>query len=717
MSRMSGPAGCRLAVDIGGTFTDVVLMGVGGGKVFTAKRLTTADPLDGVRAGISAVLEDAALPHTALREPIVHATTLVTNALIEGRGAPVAFIATQGFEDVFGIRTEHRYDMYDIQIEFAPEPVPRERVFGIRERTLADGRVLVEPDDAEIDGLVEVVEASGAAAVAIGFLHSYANAGNEQRVADRLAERLDLPICTSSDVVGLVREYPRFVTTAANAATMPILGPYLERLEAWLDEQRITAGVLLMLSNGGAVSARVAARYPIRALESGPAAGALAGSHFAGTHDSPRLLCFDMGGTTAKACLLLDGEPSLGTTFEYARRYRFIAGSGLPLSTPSIDLIEIGAGGGSIARADEFGLLAVGPQSAGAEPGPACYARGGGRPTVTDADLLLGYLDPEGFAGGDLPLDQDAAEAAVAGLARELDMGTRELAAGIHELANQNMASAAARHATERGVDVRGVPLLAFGGAGPVHACGVAELLDATEVIFPPLASVLSAFGCLVSPVRIDLARTRLELLDELDTSAMEAICAEMRGESRGLLVGSGVAASDVSFRYAVDARYRGQANEVTVWLGEGPTLTVSRDEVRAVFEQHYTAMFGMAIPDVPVEVVTWRVAAFGPDPEMPASAFVDAAEAFPTGIRPARFGLRGEPVPTTVYDRGQLAAGVVVEGPAVIEEPDTTLVLRPGWRATVTDDLSVVATRRPTHTTTVPVANGEVREAVTPRS
>jgi N-methylhydantoinase A len=686
--------GWRLAVDIGGTFTDVVLAGPGARDVVTTKTLTTNDPLDGVRAGVTEVMQRARLPPAGLTEPIVHATTLVTNALIEGTGAPVAFVTTAGFEDVFEIRTEHRYEMYDIQIEFAPPPVPRERIVGLAERTLASGAIRAHPAPKDIARVAHEISAMGVEAVAVGFLHSYANAENEEVVAAALRKATGLPVCTSSDVAGLVREYPRFVTAAANAQTVPILGPYLDRLEGWLASQGIPASVLLMLSNGGAVGARVAGRYPIRAIESGPAAGALAGAWLARRHAPERLLCFDMGGTTAKACILEQSKPKLGTSFEYARQYRFIAGSGLPLSTASVDLIEIGAGGGSLAHRDEFGLLAVGPQSAGSEPGPACYARGGTLPTVTDAALLLGYLDAPSFAGGKMPLDVDAAQRAVASLADELGIVAHDVAAGIHELANQSMAAAAARYATERGVDLRGVPLLAFGGAGPVHACGVAELLDATEIVFPPMASVLSAFGCLVSPLRIDLARSRLTALADATPGATEEICEEMRHEGRELLEESGLPADAISFRYGIDARYRGQANEVTIWLGEGTEFPVTAEEALRAFEARYEDLYGMTIPGVPVEVVTWRVAAVGPEPEVDGRRLVPVRESGAPRRRSVWFGRPGAWIDTTVVSREDLSPGDVVDGPAVVEERDTTVVLSPGWRATVAEDLSLVAVR-----------------------
>ena len=688
-------AGWRLAVDIGGTFTDVVLISGRQRRVITAKELTTADPLDGVRAGVENALAQAGLSGAELEQPLVHATTLVTNALIEGKAARTAFVTTAGFEDTFEIRTEHRFDMYDIQISFAPPPVPRDLVFGVAERTLANGERRTIPAEAEIDEVAKRILEADAEAIAVGFLHAYANDANERLVAERLAARTGLPVSMSSDVAGLVREYPRFVTTAANAATVPILGPYLERLEDWMRERGIPAPILLMLSNGGAVGPAVAARYPIRAIESGPAAGALAGSWFARTRGKPRMLCFDMGGTTAKACLLEGAEAEQRTMFEYARQYRFIAGSGLPLLIPSVDLIEIGAGGGSIAHLDDFGLLAVGPESAGAEPGPACYARGGTEPTVTDADLHLGYLSPTKFAGGGVALDPQAASEALSGLARRMDLGIDELAAGIHELANQSMAAAAGRYSTERGVDLRGIPVLAFGGAGPLHACGVAELLDATEVIFPPLASVLSAFGCLVSPVRIDLAHTQLELLAELDSDELDECFAAMRHEARRMLTESGLDPGQARFRYGVDARYRGQANEVTVWLGQGERFPADATGVLSGFERRYEELYGMTIPEVPVEIVTWRLAATGPDPEVPGPRAPTEPRAEPTEVRQARFGIQAEPHETPVYERADLGPGVELEGPVIIHEPDTTVVIRPGWDATVADDLSIVARRR----------------------
>jgi len=394
-----------------------------------------------------------------------------------------------------------------------------------------------------------------------------------------------------------------------------VIVPSLDELETWLASEGFGGQVLVMLSNGGVVSAADAARGPIRLVESGPAAGALAGSWFARRLGVDRLLCFDMGGTTAKACLIEHGEPELTNTFEVARAYRFKKGSGFPVSVPSVDLVEIGAGGGSLARIDQFGLLKVGPESAGADPGPASYGQGGTIPAVTDADMLLGLLDPDAFLGGDMPLDRSLAESAAAVIADGLGLDITDTAAGVHEVVNQNMSAAASMHGVEMGVDLRGVPLIAFGGAGPVHACGVAELLEADTVVFPVNASVLSAFGTLVSPVRIDLARSMPRRIDataagEPAQAERDALLDELRAEGRRVLLAAGVPDDAVVFRYGVDARYAGQGNEITIWVGEGDAWPASADEVVAAFEAEYRRIYGMAIPDVAVEGITWRLSA-----------------------------------------------------------------------------------------------------------
>ena len=686
----------RLAVDIGGTFTDSVVLDATSGHVVTEKTLTTpSDPLVGLERGVLSVLAKAGINPGDVQRAMVHATTLVTNALIEGKGGRAGLVTTAGFADTLLIRNEHRYDMYDLQIEFPPPPVPRQLIFEVGERTDAEGTVLAVPDMAEVDRVAEQLRAAQVEAVAVCFLHAYANPANERAVAARLAEKLDVPVCASSEVAPQIREYPRTVTTVCNAITMPVVGRYLQELQEWLSAQGFGGGLLVMLSNGGVVSPEVARRAPIRLVESGPAAGALAGAWYAKRLGLDRLLCFDMGGTTAKACLIEDGEPSLSVDFEVARMYRFKKGSGYPVTVPSVDLVEIGAGGGSLAHVDTLGLLKVGPESAGADPGPACYGAGGDIPAVTDADLLLGYLDAGYFLGGDMPLDQGAADRVVGQLADELGVPVADAAMGIHEVVNQNMAASARMHAVERGLDLRGVPLLAFGGAGPVHACGVAELLQADRVIFPAEASVLSAFGTLVTPVRIDLARTLVRRLDTVSAEERDALLDEMRREAFASLAGAGVQEKDVIVRYGIDARYHGQGHEITVWLGEGERWPVSDEEAMRRYEDEYRIVYGMAIPDVAVEVVTWRISAFAPASPV-ASGAAAGGEVHVKRQRQVKFDRRDDARTVPVFERRDLPVGAVIEGPCIVEQRDTTTVLRPGWRAEVASDGALIATYTP---------------------
>ena len=687
----------RLAVDIGGTFTDIVLLDGVSGSVQVEKILTTpAAPLDAVRSGIIGLLARTGVRPEEIVAPIVHATTLITNALIEGKTGRAALVTTMGFADTLLIRDEHRYDMYDLQIEFPDPPVPRDRTFEVDERTTAQGIVVRSPLSGDLDVLVAQLRNSAVEAVAVCFINSYVNPENERSVADHLRQELGLPVCVSAEISPQIREYPRMITAACNAATMPVIGPYLDELKKWLVSEGFGGSVLMMLSNGGVVSAEDAAQAPIRLVESGPAAGALAARWYARRLGEERLLAFDMGGTTAKATLIEKFEPGLVNTFEVARMYRFKKGSGFPVSVPSVDLVEIGAGGGSLARVDQFGLLKVGPESAGAEPGPACYGQGGTAPAVTDADLLLGLLDAEAFLGGAMPLDTSLAEESAARVAESLEMTTVEAAAGIHEVVNQNMAAAARMHGVECGVDLRGVTILAFGGAGPVHACGVAELLGSDRVIFPVNASVLSAFGTLVSPVRIDLARSMPRSLEGLNEAERDGLLGELRGEGRRVLMAAGVDENSVVFRYGVDARYEGQGNEITIWVDKGADWTVSMVEVRAMFEEEYRRIFGLAIPDVSIEVVTWRLAASAESPEVEPSlpAGGEVPDGGPVVGRPVLFERGSLPVDTPVYRRDLLVPGTRFDGPAIVEERETTSVIRPGWSVEVVHDGSLIATR-----------------------
>lgn len=694
-STLAARADWRLAVDIGGTFTDLVLIDVTSGQVVVEKTLTTPSaPLEGVRTGVQMLLAKAGVRPADITAPIVHATTLITNALIEGKIGRAAIVTTTGFADTLLIRDEHRYDMYDLQIEFADPPVPRERIVEIDERIDPSGNVVEVPTAEGLAAITEALRAQQVEAVGICLINAYANPANERAIAAHLRAELGVPVCTSSEISPQIREYPRMITTACNAATMPVIGPYLDELQKWLAAEGFGGSVLMMLSNGGVVSADDAARAPIRLVESGPAAGALAGSWFAERLGESRLLCFDMGGTTAKSCLVIDGEPELTNTFEVARIYRFKKGSGFPVSVPSVDLVEIGAGGGSLARVDELGLLKVGPESAGAAPGPACYGRGGTRPAVTDADLALGMLDAEFFLGGEMPLDLAANRAALGSVADRLGLPVDETSAGIHELVNQNMAAASRMHAVEMGEDLRGVSVLAFGGAGPIHACGVAELLESPRVIYPVNASVLSAFGTLVTPVRIDLSRSMVRPLTPDVAGERDALLSELRTEGRRVLAAAGVPAEQIRFRYGIDARYQGQGNEITIWVGEGEEWPVGDDEVTERFFSEYRRIYGLTIPDVGVEVVTWRLSVSAAADAIEPQPVLASEPGAPHSTRMVKFS-RGVPaVETPVYRRQELGVGQQIDGPVIVEERETTAVIRPGWLVTVAADGSLIAER-----------------------
>ncbi len=573
------------------------------GRTWVDKTLTThADLQAGFLRAVDLVVGRAGIVPADVDDVVVHATTIVTNALIERKGPPTALLVTQGFRDVLYIRDEHRYDMYDPLIEF-PEPlVPREATFGVAERVFADGTIERPVDPQEVAGIARELCARGIVSVAVCLLNAYKVPDNERAVrAALLGEAPELYVSLSSDIAPQMREYPRASTTAINAYTEPITRPYLSALTEALGARGFPHEPLIMLSNGGIIGAEVAGRMPVRMIESGPAAGALVASYFAERMGIDDLLSFDMGGTTAKACIIQDREPLVAGSFEVDRRYRFKPGSGFPVTVPSIDMIEIGAGGGSIARVDALGLLKVGPDSAGSEPGPACYGRGGQSPTVTDADLVLGYLDAENFLGGDMTLVAAEAEAALQALAEALGSSREEAALGVYRVVGESMAAAARAHATDRGIDPRGLPVFAFGGAGPVHACHVAELLESRTVIFAPLASVLSAFGTLVTPARLDLVRGALSRVDDMDWDAVEEMLGAVEAEGVAALAGAGIARDKVRFTYGADMRYGGQANEVTVEFPEDPRDGRDGARIRGAFEEAYERLYGLRLGDLSV--------------------------------------------------------------------------------------------------------------------
>jgi N-methylhydantoinase A len=682
-----------MAIDIGGTFTDVVLRD-GTGHTWVDKTLTTPKSLDiGFFTAIDSVLKTAAIKPAAVTDVLVHATTVVTNAVIERKGPLTALLVTEGFRDILSIRDEHRYEMFDPQIEF-PEPlIAREMTFGVAERTLATGEVIKPVDEKLVEAIVDDLKKKGVVSVAVSLLNAYLNPANERVVRDIIIKRApELYVSISSDVAPQIREYPRTSTVAMNAYTAPITGPYLDALRDGLKQRGFAHDPLIMLSNGGVIGIDVARRFPVRMVESGPAAGALAAAYYAEVLGLDRLLSFDMGGTTAKACIIEDRTPLVVGDFEVDRIYRFKSGSGLPILIPSVDMIEIGAGGGSIASVSDLGLLKVGPQSAGSTPGPVCYGRGGTQPCVTDADLVLGYLSADNFLGGDMKLDLAGARKQLGALAEKLGTSVSEAASGIYRVVGESMTAAARAHAVDRGIDYRGLPLFAFGGAGPVHACYVAELLDSPVVIYPPLASVLSAFGTLVTPPRLDLGRGALARLSSVDWAQVTSILTELESDARAGLASAGCKPAEITLRFGVDIRYFGQQNEVTAWCDTDPRQKQDAAWLRSLFEDEYDKLYHLRLPEVDVEVVSWRLIASGPSAARDAASTLGATPPGPKRSRKAHFG--GADVDTPVYQRRELAEDQAIKGPAIIEERETTIIILPGWTARVHATGSIMASR-----------------------
>lgn len=666
----------RVAVDIGGTFTDLIVQQESR-LVATAKVLTTyPDPSEGVATGIKGLLADFGADSVA---EVVHGTTLVSNALIERRGATTALLATKGFRDVLTSGKEQRYDMYDLFIRM-PEPlVARRRRYGIDERVLADGTVESPLDPDEISQLVPTLVAAGVEAVAICFLHSYRHPEHETMAAEILRRELpEVTVTVSSDVSPEVGEYHRTSTTVANAYVLPVFDKYLERLESDLREDGITAPLHIMLSTGGLATADAARRFPIRLLESGPAAGVLAAAFFGVEKQRPDVLAFDMGGTTAKAGLVEDGEPLIAREHEAARVDRFTKGSGMPIRVPVVDLLEIGAGGGSIARVGPFGLPKVGPDSAASDPGPVCYGLGGDQPTVTDADLVLGYLNPDYFLGGQMSLDLARAREAITALGRDLGLSEIEAAAAIHRVVNESMANAARMHAIERGRDLRSFTLVATGGAGPVHAWGVAKVLGINQVIFPPHAGVGSAFGMLTAPPSFEYARSLPSLVSDLDYRVVIDALEEMIGAGRSELVATGGDPDIMSVHIAADLRYQGQGDSITVELAGEPAF-LTETLVNERFLTEYLRLFGSRPPDVEAEVLTWRVRVSGVSPKPELSKLHSSTDVALKGQRSMWFAEADDIVQGDVYDRYSLEAGVRLSGPCVVEERESTVVIGPG--------------------------------------
>lgn len=687
----------RIGADIGGTFTDVVLIADDGSAFEIAKVLTTPGaPERAVIAGVAELLDRIADSRDAIAH-VVHGTTLFTNALIERKGARTALVTTKGFRDAVEIAREHRFDMYDLRIDRPPPLAPRHLRFEVDERILADGSVRRPVDEARVAALARDIQAAGVEAIAVCLLHAYRNPVHERQVAAILSRELPhVAMTLSSELVPEIREYERASTALANVYVKRIAERYLAELRTGLAK---TAGrevpLFVMQSNGGVCDVETARDYPVRLVESGPAAGALAAAHYGRLLGHSDLLSFDMGGTTAKACVIADGEPLVAPEFEVDRRYQFKKGSGLPVKVPVIEMIEIGTGGGSIARIDALRRLQVGPQSAGADPGPVCYARGGSEPTVTDADLVLGYLDPGFFLGGRMELDTAAARAAVARLGERLGLDPTEAAFAIHQLANESMASAARIHAIERGKDVERFPVFAFGGAGPVHAFGVARILNSPRVIYPRNAGVMSAIGFLTAPLAFDLVRSMPSALDQMDVAAAMALLDEMETAGRDVLAKT-IPPEAVRFRRLADMRYRKQGYEIRVPIPDGPLDEGCREAIRQSFERVYSELYGHTMPDAAIDIVSWRVVAYGPKPtlDLP-SAGAGAPDRAMKGHRMAYLPEDGGFAEIAVYDRYALPRDMMLEGPAIIEERESTVVV-PGRARIAVDRWGNLIVERP---------------------
>ena len=685
----------RAGVDIGGTFTDLCLVD-GERVVAVGKTLTTPeDPSVGVETVLAETLEPAGLEFSDVRL-VVHGTTLVTNAIIERKGSETALLTTQGFRDAVEIGRERRYELYDLMVELPRPLVPRHLRFDVPERTLADGTVAIALDEPYVERLGRELDEAGVEAVAVSFLHSFTNPQHEHRARDALERTAPaLRVSLSSEVAPEIREFERTTTTIANVYVQDLMDRYLTELRARLARRGFDGRLYVMLSSGGIATVETASRFPIRLLESGPAAGALAAATYGRVSGHPDLVSFDMGGTTAKLCVVEDGRPLVADEFEVDRVYRLKRGSGTPVRVPVIDMIEIGVGGGSIASVDALGLLKVGPRSAGAAPGPACYGLGGTQPTVTDADLVLGYLDPGYFLGGRMALDVEASRAAIGReVATPLGLSVEEGAWGIHTIVNENMANAARVHAVERGKDPTALPLFAFGGAGPVHAAGVAAALGSPSLVAPVGAGVMSALGFLTAPLAFDFVRTWRCTLEEVDLDRVNGLLAEMEQDGAALLAQSGLGADDVTHERYADVRYVGQGHEVRVLL-PGEEL---RDTTALVerFEREYERLYGRRGPDVPVEAINWRVVSSGPRPELELTAVaLEETSRPPRGARLAYFPSLGGYVETPVYDRYALRPGVRFDGPAIVEERESTLVVGAGQQVEVTPELALTVTPR----------------------
>ncbi len=678
----------RLAVDIGGTFTDLALEHAG--QRTTIKVLTTqAAPEQGVLDGVRSVLTAA---HMTAAEVgiVIHGTTLATNAIIERKGARTALITTEGFRDVIAMGNESRYDQYDLNITL-PEPlVPRHLRLGVPERLDNEGKVLLPLDEAAVHALLPALRDADVQSIAIGFLHAFVNPRHEQQARDILAEALpDIPLSLSSEVSPEMREWERFSTTVANAYVQPMMARYLRKLEAGLRDLGVAAPLFLMLSGGGLTTIETACRFPVRLVESGPAGGAIFSGSIARQCGLTDVLSFDMGGTTAKICLIDDYKPQTARAFEVARVGRFRKGSGLPLRIPVLEMVEIGAGGGSLAHVDAMGRIAVGPESAGADPGPACYGHGGTRPAVTDANLMLGRYDAARFAGGTMTLDGAAAhDALMVEVGVKLGLQVEMAALGVVEMVDENMANAARVHAIESGKTYEGRTLIAFGGGGPVHAFRVAEKIGIDRVLVPSGAGVGSAIGFLRAPVGYEVVRSLYQRFSTFDVDAVNVLLAEMQAEARQVVAAAGFGAATSETRTAF-MRYVGQGHEIPVPL---PARLLAHDDVatvRARYDAEYTRFYDRPVPGSDVEIMSYAVvvATVTEDGDvLPPSRDAFASDAAAIRTQLVRDTTTGEVAAWSVFDRIALAPGARMAGPAIIAEDETSTLVCPGWSAVVNE-------------------------------
>lgn len=687
----------RIGVDIGGTFTDLALVDDDTGLVFTHKLLTTPEaPERAVIDGVDAVLKLAGGTIDRVGT-LVHGTTLVTNALIERRGCKVAMLVTRGFRDTLDMGRETRYDLYDLRLRFASPLIERSARLEVDERIDHQGHVLQALDcEAVVAPLAELVARERPEAIAICLLHSYVDATHERQLAELVRrEHPSLHVSLSGEGYPVIREYERWTTTALNAYVQPLVDLYLTRLEQGLAANGFGGRLFIMASNGGTLTPEIARRFPARLLESGPAAGILMSASVGRALKRPDVLAFDMGGTTAKGALIRNGQPMKRYELEVAHVHHFRAGSGLTMNLPVLDMIEIGAGGGSLAGVDERGMLRVGPTSAGAVPGPVCYGRGGTTPALTDANLALGYLDAESFLGGRMSVDADAAQRAIASsVAKALNTGGTRAAWGIHEVVNENVAGAFRVHASERGVDVRRCTMVAFGGCGPLHAVRIARKLKLGTVVLPPAAGVMSALGLLISPLSFEVGTTRVLLWDEVTAEIWAQVFGLLREQAAQVLGDAGLSIEEMVVRGRLDLRYAGQGYEVGVDVDLSQPATDVCSAVPRLFEKAYVQVFGLALEGQPLEAVQWRLEAVS---RQQAAARPTRFASYESpgdanrGSRPAFDPESGDFIEHRVLDRYRLAPGSEFSGPALVEEMESTTVIGAGVRGRVDEQRNLI--------------------------